>query len=184
MKLSSKDAENLTVLLHRAYQANEVLGIHFKAASVDVKDVRKHLLSVPTYGYKDEKGKIVSTVSVRLPWSYNAGPFNLPHLGWITTDPAYQHQGYGKSIINDVLEQYVKKVLNAPAVTLGTAVEHPWLQETYISLGFTPIEEVRKFSDHKTVYLIKTFDVSLLEQVSDEHLQRILRKQAIKGEKE
>ena len=175
-RLALKDSENLEELVHQAYKADEELGIHFKASVISTDKIKEHLEYIPTYGYKNTRGELISTVSVRLPWSNDPGPFALPHLGWVATNPRYQRQGYGKKIINDVIENYVKMTLNSPAVTLGTAIEHPWLQQTYISLGFIPIEEVKKVADHKTVYLIKIFNKSALNQVSDKHLQLILKK--------
>ncbi|WP_281165778.1 GNAT family N-acetyltransferase [Liquorilactobacillus sicerae] len=175
-KLTVKDSWQLTQLLHDAYQADEDLGIHFKAADIGESIVKKHLVSTPTFGYKGNEDRLISTVSVRLPWSINPGPYSLPHIGWVATDSKHKHQGLARKIILDVINKFIKEELMAPGVTLGTAVEHPWLKDFYISLGFTPFEEIRKYQDHKTVYLIKLFDEDDLRKISDEKLRTILQK--------
>lgn len=123
-KIENTDvAEQLTPLLHRAYAADVKLGIHFAASSVTVEDVRKHIESTPTFVLEDDDGTIIATTSVRLPWSDNPGPFGLPHLGWVATNPDYQQQGFSKEIINWVVTNYVQPALHTPAVTIGTAAD-------------------------------------------------------------
>jgi predicted GNAT family N-acyltransferase len=182
-KLTTKDALQLTNLLHIAYESDEKLGIHFAAATISQEEVKKHLLLTPTFGYKDQTGNLISTISVRLPWSENPSPYFLPHIGWVATNPVYKHQGYAKKIIVTTVTKFIKNVLKSPAATLGTAIEHPWLKELYKSLGFVPFEEVRKHSDHKTVYLVKILDRSNLENINDQELKTILYKAGVlKGE--
>jgi predicted GNAT family N-acyltransferase len=174
-KLTVKDSWQLTQLLHDAYQADENLGIHFKAADISEDVVKKHLDSTPTFGYIDDEGSLISTTSVRLPWSINPGPYFLPHIGWVATDSKHKHQGFAKNIILDVISKFVKSELKAPGVTLGTAVEHPWLKDFYISLGFIPFEEIRKYQNHKTVYLIKLLNENELGEISNKKLKAFLQ---------
>lgn len=181
-KITVKDSWQLTQLLHDAYQADEDLGIHFKAANISEDIVKKHLDSTPTFGYKDNEGRLISTVSVRLPWSINPGPYSLPHIGWVATDSKHKHQGLARNIILEVIDNFIKSELKAPGVTLGTAVEHPWLKNFYISLGFTPFEEIRKYQNHKTVYLIKSLNENELRKISDKKLKTFLQNaQVLKG---
>lgn len=168
------EATQLTTLLHRAYATDVGLGIHFAAASVTEKEVREHIANTPTFILQEEDGTIVATTSVRLPWSDNPGPFGLPHLGWVATDPNYQHQGLAKEIITQVIDHFVKSELHAPAVSLGTAAEHPWLQDFYHSLGFQTIDIVQKFKDHQTAYLINIFDERRTLQIDDVYLKQLL----------
>ena len=164
----------LTSLYHKAYTENEKLGIHFKAGTISAFEVSQAVQASPTF-IKTVNNQIASTVSVRLPWSENPGPFSLPHLGWIATDPAMQGHGYAKNLIMEVIEGYILNDLKAPAVTLGTALEHPWLIETYKKMGFQYLDEKQLFSDHKTVYLIKIFNWDDLLKVKNEYLQTLLK---------
>lgn len=155
--VSDNYVPQLVSLLHAAYQADEKLGIHFHAARVNAADVRKHLQSTPTFALLSSDGEqVLATVSVRLPWSANPGPGRFPHLGWVATNPAYQGHGLAKQLITAVIQQFVVDKLRAPAVTLGTAKEHPWLIQAYQNLGFEITGEAQLFPDHKTVYLRKT----------------------------
>ncbi|MCS4488226.1 GNAT family N-acetyltransferase [Streptococcus sciuri] len=172
--LSDNFFEELTSLYHKAYAENEKLGIHFKAGTISTFEVSQAIQASPTF-IKTVDNRIVSTISVRLPWSENPGPFSLPHLGWIATDPEMQGHGYAKNLITEVIEEYIIKDLKAPAVTLGTALEHPWLIETYEKMGFQYLDEKQLFSDHKTVYLIKIFNRNALSKVKNENLQALLK---------
>jgi RimJ/RimL family protein N-acetyltransferase len=168
-----KDIQQLTNLLHRAYQADEKLQIHFKAANITNEQVRQHIQTTPTFAIKSND-RIAATASVRLPWSTNPGPFDLPHLGWIATDPEFQHQGLAKKIIQFVIDDFVIQQLSAPAISLGTAVEHPWLQTAYRSIGFKQVDTVRMFSDHQTVFMIKVLNDQAIKTVNDTYLQSVI----------
>lgn len=168
------ESVQLTKLLHRAYAADADLGIHFAATSVTEKEVQEHIANTPTFVLQEEDGTIAATTSVRLPWSDNPGPFGLPHLGWVATNPDCQHRELAKQIITQVITQFVKDELHAPAVSLGTAAEHPWLQDFYHSLGFQTIDIIRKFSDHQTAYLINIFDEHRTLQIDDVYLKQLL----------
>lgn len=157
--VDGQHVSDIVALLHQAYAADEQLGIHFSAASITEAAVASHIQTTPTFVLTVDQ-QIAATVSVRLPWSDNPGPYHLPHLGWIATAPQFQHRGYAKRLIATVIHDYVIRELAAPAVSLGTAVEHPWLQQTYQTLGFKPIETIRKFTDHQTIYLVKSLTAS------------------------
>lgn len=164
----------LTALLHQAYEADIKLGIHFAASSVTETDVLKHILSTPTFVLQDESGVIVATTSVRLPWSDNPGPFGLPHLGWVATNPNYQKQGFAKQIIDWVINNYVKPELQTPAVTIGTAFDHPWLSSFYQSIGFETIDIVQKPNGPKAIFFISIFDEQRTQSMNNTYLNRVL----------
>lgn len=166
-------ASELTDLLHQAYSSDEKLGIHFGAAHVSEEDVEQHILHNPTF-VAIENGEIAATVSFRLPWADNPGPFVVPHLGWVATNPNYQHQGHAKRLIEWVIKNYVQFEIDSPAVSLGTALEHPWLSHAYEKLGFKKVDVVRKFEDHQTLYLLKILDHEQFKLVNDEHLHSLL----------
>lgn len=169
-----KYAYDLTQLLHRAYRADELLQIHFKAASIRLDQVVDHLLTTPTFALLDEENNILATASVRLPWSSDPGPFSLPHIGWVAVDPDSQHQGLAKEVITQVIQRFIQAQLQAPAVSLGTALEHPWLKKAYQKLGFQPVDTIRKFPDHQTVYMVKVFDSKNTFKINDSYLQSVI----------
>lgn len=175
-----KRATALTELLHTAYASDEKLKIHFGAAKIDVTQVAQHILTTPTFVLEDDDQSLIATTSVRLPWSDNPGPFKIPHLGWVATSPRYQHHGYAKTVISTVIDQFIKAELNAPAVSLGTALEHPWLMQAYESLGFVHVETVRKFADHQTAYLVNLFNQTRAAQIDDPHFQAVIQKPTVK----
>lgn len=179
-KIENTDvAEQLTPLLHRAYAADVKLGIHFAASSVTVEDVRKHIESTPTFVLEDDDGTIIATTLVRLPWSDNPGPFGLPHLGWVATNPDYQQQGFSKEIINWVVTNYVQSTLHTPAVTIGTAADHPWLLSFYQSLGFKVIDMTQKPNGPRAAYLISIFDEHRTSLIDDAYLKKALSRQTL-----
>lgn len=170
--------ENTTVteiqkLFHDSYQINEAIGIHFEAATISREHLEEYLLTTALWVTRKHK-ELVSTVAVRFPWSKNPSPFSLPHLGWIATAKNFQGQGSAKSLITSVIN-LLQDQYRVPAVTLGTAKEHPWLISAYEKLGFVYLSETQKFADHKTVYLIKVLDQEGLLQVKDKSLQRLLK---------
>ncbi|MFD1671289.1 GNAT family N-acetyltransferase [Agrilactobacillus yilanensis] len=155
-------ADEIKKLLNEAYAADKKIGIYFKAADVTTQQVRQHIQTTPTFVLSQDS-KIIGTISVRLPWSANPGPYPCPHLGWIAVAPKYQGLGYAKQLIQWAEQHYVLEVLKAPGVTLGTAYEHPWLKRTYFKLGYHPLVIVDKFPDHRTLYLMKIFDEARLK---------------------
>ena len=172
-KLSICDADSLYRLLHDAHKSNERMGIYFTTGSVSDYTVKQHIKRIPTFAYKDIKNNLVSTVSITLPW-IDSEILPLPNISWFATNPEYKNQGFGRKIINDVVKAYVEDTLNAPAVTLNTAVNHPWLKEFYISLGFLPMFKVRLVSDHESIYMIKILNKYSLKEVSNGNIKKFL----------
>ena len=85
-KVSIKEIEQLTELFHTAYSNNEKLGIHFKAATISSEEVEDHWLGQPMFTEKAD-GKIVTTASLRLPWSKKS--FSLCFTSsWLGCDPS------------------------------------------------------------------------------------------------
>lgn len=158
-QIDKSKAKELTDLLHRTYAPDrKKYKLNFKAATISEDEVIQHLKTTPTFAILTDDNRIIATASVRLPWSNNPSPYNLPHLGWIATDPDYKQRGYAKKIINQVINEYIVNQLRSPAVSIGTAKEHPWLVDFYQSLGFNYLEETKLFSDHTTVYLKKNLE--------------------------
>lgn len=145
-------------LLHNAYQSVSKLGIHFAAATAKQKQIHQHIASNAVY-VLEAKDKLVSTLSIRFPWGNNPGPYGVPHLGWFATDPNYKGQGYGNQLWDWVEQQILIKQLKLPAVTLGTAANHPWLADAYIKKGFKQIGQADLTDDHTTLYFEKILNI-------------------------
>lgn len=156
-QIKKSELKELKNLLQGAYQSDEDLGIHFKAAQIPIETLKRESETLTTFvTIKDQK--IIATVSVRFPWSINPSRYNFPHLCWVATNPNYAHQGYATKLIKWVEQKFLTNQLHAEIVSLGTAVEHPWLVNFYEKLGYHAVETQQKFKDHLTVYLIKVFN--------------------------
>ncbi len=144
-------------LLHDAYQATTQLGIHFAAATVTPEQIARHIDSNAVYVF-EKQGQLVSTLSIRFPWGNNPGPYGLPHLGWFATCQHYKGQGFGNALWEFVEKQILINQLKLPAVTLGTAANHPWLAQIYIKKGYHEIGQADLTADHTTIYFEKIFN--------------------------
>ena len=152
--ISCSDIPAYQQLLHRAYQATSQLSIHFAAATVEPEEIIHHIDSNAVY-IIEKDNKLISTLSIRFPWGNNPGPYGLPHLGWFATDPIYKGQGYGNALWDWVEKEVLINQLKLPAVTLGTAANHPWLANIYRKKGYQQIGQVNLTSDHTTLYFEK-----------------------------
>jgi len=149
-----KDAPELLDLSLRAYAPIRELGIHFAAATADLalveKNVRENMCFV-----MEEDGRIVSTISARMPWGPSPGPYGVPHLWWFASDPDAGRKGIGREMITWAEETMIRDTLKSPAVSLGTADKHPWLIDMYKRRGY----EIQGSKDlgkgHLTIYMKK-----------------------------
>lgn len=153
--LNEKDLDVYYEVLHAGYQSIKDLPITFDAVSAGKEQVLIWLKNNPAYGLFLE-GRLISAVSVRLPWGPNPGPEVAPHIGWFVTHPEYKRQDYGKKLFFLVESNILKEQLKAPFVTLGTASNHPWLKEMYEKIGFRHYSTVQlPGKKHQTLYLKK-----------------------------
>ena len=144
-------------LMHAAYAPVKALGIKFDAATADRAMALRHLQSHGVYAlYADEK--MVSSVTVRYPWGPLPGPFGLPHIGWFGAHPDYPGQQFGRQVLERVERAILIGQLRAPAVSLGTATRHPWLQAMYLKRGFQPMHTHDLGKGHLTLYMKKVLD--------------------------
>lgn len=144
-------------LMHAAYAPVKALGIKFDAATADRAMALRHLQSHGVYAlYADEK--MVSSVTVRYPWGPLPGPFGLPHIGWFGAHPGYPGQQFGRQVLERVEQAILIDQLRAPAVSLGTATSHPWLQAMYLKRGFQPMHTRDLGKGHITLYMKKVLD--------------------------
>lgn len=151
------ESAQLAQLLRAAYQSVSTSGIYFAAATVDEQTVQQHLTHNLAYVIEDD-GQFVSTVSLRLPWGNNPGPFAVPHIGWLATDPVYTKQGLAASLLSWLEIQILNEQFKLPAVTLGTAINHPWLISFYQQQGFKTIATADLGLGHITLYFEKMID--------------------------
>ena len=154
------DAPALAELLRQAYVSNTELGIHFAAAQVGTEAAKKHITNNICY-LLEEDGQLVGTISLRLPWGPNPGPAELPHIGWLAVSPAAGKKGIGSRLLDFIEQDIARDQLKCPAVTLGTAIEHPWLPQLYENRGYEKIAETDLGLGHITAYfkkiIIKSF---------------------------
>ena len=62
---------------------------------------------------------------------------------------------YHKVLIDGYAEELLKTQFKTPAVTLGTAKEHPWLPKMYESFGFKAYDKVHFRGKQHTTVLFK-----------------------------
>lgn len=148
------DAQALLDLSLRAYAPIRELGIRFAAATADLalveKNIREHMCFV-----MEEEGKIVSTISARMPWGPSPGPFGVPHLWWFASDPDAGRKGIGREMITWTEETMLRDTLKSPAVSLGTADRHPWLFDMYKRRGYELQSSKDLGKGHLTIYMKK-----------------------------
>lgn len=142
-------------VLHEGYQVLKEYPISFEAIGAQRDEAFTWFIKNPSYGLFVD-GRLVSAVTLRMPWGPKPGPKNLPHIGWFVTDAKEQGKGYAKLLFHNLEEQVLKKQLRLPAVTLGTAKEHPWLPAFYRSIGFEELKTVQlPGKQHHTIYMEK-----------------------------
>lgn len=146
-------------LLRAAYAEPERLGVHFAAATADDEQIRRHLRENLAYGIEDREGRLVGSVSLRLPWGPNPGHLGLPHVGWLAAHPRLAPSGTGAALLEALVEQVLTAQLHAPAVSLGTASDHPWLGAYYQRLGFAPVGSADLGLGHITDFYVRPLDL-------------------------
>ena len=89
-------------------------------------------------------------------------PYRLPHIGWLAVSPTAGKKGIGAQLLDFIEQDIARDQLKCPAVTLGTAVEHPWLPKLYENRGYEKFAETDLGLGHITVYYKKTLIKSYL----------------------
>lgn len=145
-------------LLHRAYAQNARHGVHFAASTASAETVRRHLRENLAYGWEGEDGRLLGSISLRLPWGPNPGHLGLPHIGWLAADPDRAPRGTGARLLEALVEQVLRPQLHAPAVSLGTAADHPWLGTYYLRHGFAHVGSADLGLGHVTDFYVRPLD--------------------------
>ncbi|MEC5321036.1 GNAT family N-acetyltransferase [Brenneria populi subsp. brevivirga] len=156
-QLTAADAPEYLALMRAAYAPIRALGIHFDAAETNLPLVTRHLGEHGVYGLYDS-GALISSLTLRYPWGPLPGPFGLPHIGWLGAHPDFRGQNKGKRILDWVERHILREQLRAPAVSLGTAINHPWLKTMYLKRGFIPQHEEDLGKGHITLFMKKILD--------------------------
>ncbi|WP_276971740.1 GNAT family N-acetyltransferase [Tatumella ptyseos] len=151
------ETEDYQALILSAYAATKVPGIYFDAASTTREKTRRHIQHHGVYALYDG-ATLVSSVTLRYPWGPQPGPFGLPHFGWFAAHPDYPGRHYGRQVMERVEQEILTGQLRAPAVSLGTAVGHPWLKNMYQKRGFIPMHTADLGKGHITLYMKKILD--------------------------
>lgn len=153
--LEEDDKDAWFEVLHEGYQVLKGYPVSFEAIDAKKDQALTWFAENPSYGLFVD-GRLASSVTLRMPWGTKPGPENLPHIGWFVTDPKEQGKGYAKQLFGNLEEQVLKKQLRLPAVTLGTAKEHPWLPAFYHSIGFEDLKVVQlPGKQHHTLFMKK-----------------------------
>lgn len=158
-QVQRSEVERYLALVLAAYAPIKALGIHFDAATADQQKASRHLQQHGVYAlYAD--GDMVSSVTLRYPWGPLPGPFGLPHIGWFAAEPARAGERFGSIVLERLEKEILIDQLRAPAVSLGTATNHPWLQSMYLKRGFELMHTADLGKGHITQYMKKVLDVT------------------------
>ncbi|WGD93242.2 sulfur-containing aminoacid acetyltransferase SnaB [Bacillus subtilis] len=149
-----RDAEQLLALTLRAYEPIRKLGIRFAAAHADLDLVLKNIRENACY-VMEEDGRIIATITLRMPWGKQPGPSGVPHIWWFAVDPDTGKKGIGTKLLQWLEETILRDTLKVPFVSLGTADKHPWLIEMYERKGYVRSGEQDLGKGHITVYMKK-----------------------------
>ena len=103
----------------------------------------------------EEDGRILATISLRMPWGPNPGPYGVPHIWWFAVDPETGKKGTGSDMLEWLENTVLRDTLKAPFVSLGTADKHPWLIGMYERKGYVRAGEKDLGKGHITIYLKK-----------------------------
>ncbi|MGG3571869.1 GNAT family N-acetyltransferase [Bacillus gobiensis] len=130
------DAKILLDLTQKAYRPIRELGITFDTAYADLDFVKKNINDNLCFILESEEGEVLGTISLRMPWGDRPGPFGVPHIWWFAVDPLIGGSGVGSKLLKWCEESVVRDLLKSPAVSLGTADNHPWLVQMYEQRGY------------------------------------------------
>ncbi|MGK9162634.1 sulfur-containing aminoacid acetyltransferase SnaB [Bacillus subtilis] len=149
-----RDAEQLLALTLRAYEPIRKLGIRFAAAHADLDLVLQNIRENACY-VMEEDGRIIATITLRMPWGKQPGPYGVPHIWWFAVDPGTGKKGIGTKLLQWLEETILRDTFKVPFVSLGTADKHPWLIEMYERKGYVRSGEQDLGKGHITVYMKK-----------------------------
>lgn len=151
---SLEDALQLHEMILKSYQRDLEVGVVFKASNSTLQDIERHIETHLCYVMEID-GELAATCSLRMPWSEDPSPTSCPHIKWLCVATKFSRQGYGTEMLRFMEQEIVKKLLKCPSLTLGTAVEHPWLSKMYEKLGYRHFQTIDLGYGHLTAYFQK-----------------------------
>ena len=154
-QLTVDDAAEYHEVLIAGYAENKNYPISFDAINFSQEESRAWILKYPVFGlYVDSS--LVCSISFRMPWIFKATPDVYPHIAHFVTAPEHKGKGYAREVLTEA-ENLLRNVYKTPAVTLGTAAEHPWLAKMYESFGFKEFKRTQLPGKvHTTIFFKKT----------------------------
>ena len=154
-QLTVDDAAEYHEVLIAGYAENKNYPISFDAITFSPEESRVWILNYPVFGlYVD--GSLVCSISFRMPWIPKATPDVYPHIAHFVTAPEHKGKGYAREVLTEA-ENLLRNVYKTPAVTLGTAAEHPWLAKMYEGFGFKEYKRKQLPGKvHTTIFFKKT----------------------------
>lgn len=156
-KATREDIPELIDLTYKAYEPIRKLKINFAATNPTTELVTENITENQCFLLIEDE-KIISTLSVRMPWSKKPGPYSFPHIWWFATSPDHGKSGAGSYLLNYIEQEVILKEWHSPAATLGTATSHPWLVDMYIRKDYIPFGSVNLGNGHTTQFMIKILD--------------------------
>jgi GNAT superfamily N-acetyltransferase len=133
----SDSLEDLTTMLHRAYAAHAVAGLHFLATHQSVEKTRERVHSGHTFVMLDEQ-KLIGTVTVKLRDQSQYGEYQptvpLASFSQLAIDPDYRGQGLGVKLI-EYVEQFARSN-GCAEMALDTSQLALGLIQFYEKLGY------------------------------------------------
>ena len=152
-QLTVEDTAEYHKVLIDGYAAIKDFPITFDAIDFTEEESKEWIETYPVYGlYID--GQLVSSITFCMPWGKYSTPDKFPHIAHFVTAPAFKGKGYARETLG-YAEELLKTQFKTPAVTLGTAKEHPWLPKMYESFGFKAYDQVHFRGKQHTTVLFK-----------------------------
>lgn len=152
-QLTVADTAEYHKVLIDGYAAIKDYPITFDAIDFTEEESKEWIKTYPVYGlYID--GQLVSSISFCMPWIKYSTPDKFPHIAHFVTAPEFKGKGYARETLGYAEELLINQ-FKTPAVTLGTAKEHPWLPKMYESFGFKAYDKVHFRGKQHTTILFK-----------------------------
>lgn len=168
LRIATKaDAPAFLELIQQSFQEVKDYGIDWPSTNATLESVIENIETGIALALERD-GRLISTITVRQPWEHETPISRYPFLWWFATADDLKGQGIGKKFIQQVEEEFLIKVLKAPAYVIGTSGrKHPWLLDMYLRNGYQVLT-TREDDDDTGVALYKVL-------IPDKFDERILR---------
>ncbi|MCX4689755.1 GNAT family N-acetyltransferase [Kitasatospora purpeofusca] len=158
-------AEELTLLLHRAYAAHAAAGTVFFASYQSVQDTEVRAGRGECW-LAFQGAELVGSVTVAAPYAVPAGypaPADAGSFWQLAVDPTCQGAGLGQRLLTVAEDRIV--ALGAAKAVIDTSVEAVDLVGWYLRRGYAPIGTWRwDVTNYESVVLLKDLAAARLER--------------------